>query len=133
MARPLPLPRWPNGAQVAVSLTFDADAETGYLGEGPEYERRLTTLSEGRFGMVRGTPRILDLLARHDIPATFYVPGDTAERHADMVKCIADSGHEIAHHGHLHGRSERLSPQEQREELERGTEALLACVGYAPV
>jgi peptidoglycan/xylan/chitin deacetylase (PgdA/CDA1 family) len=133
MARPLPLPEWPNGADVAVSLTFDADAESGYLGEGDEYQHRLTTLSEGRFGMVRGVPRILDLLDRHGVTATFYVPGDTAERHADGVKQIAAASHEIAHHGYIHLRSDRISLDEQREELERGTAALQACVGYAPV
>lgn len=133
MAYPLPLPEWPNGAQVAVSLTFDADAESGYLGEGSEYRRRLTTLSEGRFGMVRGVPRLLDLLERHAVQATFYVPGDTAERHADPVKRIAEAGHEIAHHSYMHLRSETISPEQQRQELERGSEALHTCVGYTPV
>ena len=72
---------WPEGARCAVSLTFDVDAESGFLGDGPEYARRLTTLSEGRFGVVRGVPRILGLLRAHGLHATFFVPGDTAERH----------------------------------------------------
>jgi hypothetical protein len=41
------------------------DAEAGWLGEGPEHSRRLTILSEGRYGVVRGVPRILELLRRH--------------------------------------------------------------------
>ena len=68
------LPAWPNGATVAVSLTFDVDAETGALGDGPEFARRLTTLSEGRFGVTRGMPRILALLAE-------LVSGSDREQH----------------------------------------------------
>ena len=51
---------WPGGAEVAVSLTFDVDAESGWLGTDPAYATRLSTLSEGRFGITRGLPRILE-------------------------------------------------------------------------
>ena len=115
---------WPDGAEVAVSLTFDVDAESGWLGEDSAYERRLSTLSEARYGITRGLPRILEILDRHQIGGTFYVPGDTAERHQDAIKRRRDEGHEIGHHGHLHKRSDAISPREQREEIERGTEAL---------
>jgi hypothetical protein len=63
---------FPGGASTAVSLTVDVDAEAGWLGEGAEYSRRLTILSEGRYGVVRGIPRILELLRRYEIPATFF-------------------------------------------------------------
>lgn len=132
MARSLPLPGWPNGASVAVSLTFDVDAESGWLGESQDYARRLTTLSEGRFGIVRGLPRILGLLAEYELKATFYVPGDTAERHADAVRAIAAAGHEIGHHGHMHLRSDKVDASIQREEIERGLGALFACLGQEP-
>ena len=58
---------WPNDARAAISLTFDVDAETGWLGEDPAYAHRLSTLSEARFGITRGLPRILDTArpARH--------------------------------------------------------------------
>ena len=69
---------WPNDAPAAISLTFDVDAETGWLGEDPAYAHRLSTLSEARFGITRGLPRILDLLKRQDIPASFFVPAVTA-------------------------------------------------------
>src|SRR4051794_28983140 len=77
---------WPGGAEVAVSLTFDVDAESGWLGSDPAYAGRLSTLSEGRFGVTRGLPRILEILDRHEIKATFYVPGDTAERHTEAIR-----------------------------------------------
>lgn len=115
---------WPNGAQAAISLTFDVDAETGWLGEDPAYANRLSTLSEARFGITRGLPRILDLLTDHGIKATFYVPGHTAELHPDAIRRIADAGHEIGHHGHMHLRSDAIDATAQRAEIERGFEAL---------
>ncbi|MEZ5077365.1 MAG: polysaccharide deacetylase [Solirubrobacterales bacterium] len=123
---------WPGGASVAVSLTFDVDAESGWLGEGEEYRRRITTLSEGAFGVRRGVPRILELLDGHGIPASFFVPGDTAERHAGLVPELLERGHEIGHHGYLHLRSDKVCPGFQREEIERGLEALAAAGAPVP-
>jgi peptidoglycan/xylan/chitin deacetylase (PgdA/CDA1 family) len=131
--RALALPAWPNGADVAVSLTFDVDGESAWLGRGAEYESRLSTLSEARFGIVRGLPRILALLRDLRIPATFYVPGDTAERHPDAIRAVADAGHEVGHHGYLHLRPDQIDEARQREEVDRGIAALEACVGRRPL
>jgi peptidoglycan/xylan/chitin deacetylase (PgdA/CDA1 family) len=117
-------PDWPDGAEVAVALTFDVDGEAPWLGEGPEYNRRLTTLSQGRFGPSRGLTRILALLAALDIPATFYIPGHTADHHPDAVAAILAGGHEVAHHGYLHLGSDSLDASGQRAELDRGLSAL---------
>ena len=127
------MPAWPNGAKVAVSLTFDVDAESGFLGDGPEYARRLTTLSEGRFGVNRGVPRILALLAEHGIAGTFFVPGWTAEHHDGLVSSIVAGGHEVGHHGYLHLRTDKITADEQREEIERGLAALAAAGAPRPV
>jgi peptidoglycan/xylan/chitin deacetylase (PgdA/CDA1 family) len=122
---------WPDGAEVAVSLTFDVDAECGWLGEDPAYATKLSTLSEASYGPTRGLPRILDILDKHDVKATFYVPGDTAERHD--VKRIVDDGHEVGHHGYLHKRSDAIDARQQREEIERGLTALDAQLGVTPI
>jgi len=100
------------------------DAESGWLGEDPAYADRLSTLSEARYGITRGLPRILQTLARHDVKATFYVPGYTAELHTDAIKRIHAEGHELGHHGHMHLRSDAITPAQQREEIERELEAL---------
>jgi peptidoglycan/xylan/chitin deacetylase (PgdA/CDA1 family) len=123
---------WPGGADVAVSLTFDVDAESGGLDGSEPSTRRLSTLSEGRFGVVRGLPRILSILDRAGIKATFYVPGDTAERHADALREVVEAGHEIGHHGYLHLQSDALPAAAQREEVERGTAALQSSLGVTP-
>lgn len=115
---------WPAGRKVAVSLTFDVDAEAGLLGDSPTYARRLTSLSEGRYGVVRGIPRILELLRKFAIPASFYVPGHTADAHPGLVETLLAAGHEVGHHGHMHLRSDKISPAQQEEEITRGLEAL---------
>src|ERR1051326_5371429 len=60
--------QWPNGSRVAVALSFDMDAETGFLTFGNSSPQ---ALSRGEYGPRRGIPRILRLLERHRIPATF--------------------------------------------------------------
>jgi peptidoglycan/xylan/chitin deacetylase (PgdA/CDA1 family) len=132
MARELDLPAWPNDADVAVCLTFDVDAEAPWLAQSAQYAGRLSTLSEGRYGVVRAVPRILDLTRRHRIPATFYVPGSTAGRYRDCIGAILAEGHEIGHHGHLHLRSHEVSPNTQRSEIERGLETLERVSGAVP-
>jgi peptidoglycan-N-acetylglucosamine deacetylase len=115
---------WPGDADVAVALTFDVDAESGWLSQGAEYADRLTTLSQAAFGPARGLSRILELLDAEEIPATFYVPGHTADHYPGPISLIIDRGHEIAHHGYLHRRTDRLDAAGERTELEQGLTAL---------
>jgi peptidoglycan/xylan/chitin deacetylase (PgdA/CDA1 family) len=124
-------PGWPDGAEVAVALTFDVDGEAPWLSEGPENERRLTLLSQGRFGPERGLGRILELLAGLDLPATFYMPGHTVDHHPGAVAAILAGGHEVGHHGYLHRGTDGLDAAAQRAELEDGLEAL-ARAGVRP-
>lgn len=124
---------WPDGARCAVSLSFDVDAESGYLCMGEQYARRLTSLSQGRYGIRRGLPRILDLLDEHGIQATFFVPGYTAKLYPDEIGEIGRSGHEIGHHGYLHERPDTISAEEERRVIQKGLEALDSAVGVRPV
>jgi peptidoglycan-N-acetylglucosamine deacetylase len=121
---PARFPAWPGDAEVAVALTFDVDGEAPWLSEGPDYARRLTTLSQGRFGPARGLGRILALLAEREITATFYVPGHTADQHPGAVEAIVAGGHEVGHHGYLHRGTDGLDDAAQRAELEQGLAAL---------
>ena len=124
------MPEW-GAASAAVSLTFDLDAETSLLALDDSYKDRLTSLSESRYGITRGLPRILDLLSSHAIHGTFYVPGETAERHPAAIEAILAAGHEVGHHGHRHLRSDKIDPTAQRREIELGLSAL-ARFGIVP-
>ena len=81
-------------------------------------------LSRGAYGAHEGAPRILRLLDELAIPATFFVPGDTAKDMRTIVERIVGAGHEVGHHGHVHEPPQCLTPKEERETLERGLEAL---------
>jgi peptidoglycan-N-acetylglucosamine deacetylase len=131
--RAAPALRWPSGATVSVSLTFDVDAESALLGLDLNEASNYSAFSERRFGVVRGLPRILAFLADEGIKGTFYVPGYTAERYPDKVGEIVDQGHELAHHGYFHRPPNHLDHAGQLEELERGVETLEKLTGKAPV
>src|SRR5947207_14111753 len=96
---------WPNGARVAVMLTFDFDAESGWLSRDPSHKDRPGVISQGRYGPNVGVPRLLDLLRVEQVPATFFIPGWVAEQYPDKAKKIRDAGYEIGHHGYLHERA----------------------------
>jgi peptidoglycan/xylan/chitin deacetylase (PgdA/CDA1 family) len=117
-----------------VSLSFDVDGEAGLACRpGSGWERRLSSRSEARFGVVRGLPRILGALAAAGAHGTFYVPGTVAQRDPQAVREIAAAGHEVAHHGHAHLPSHRVGEREQRAEIERGLAALEDCLGARPI
>ncbi len=74
--------RWPNDAQCAVVLSFDVDAESGYVYRFPkEAASELDQMEERRFGVRTGVYRILRLLEKYGLPATFFVRGYTFEHH----------------------------------------------------
>jgi len=95
-------------------------------------EGNVAALSRGEFGAV-AVPRILELLRRHDIRATFFIPGHTALAYPDLVRSIAADGHELGHHGWVHEGLSRLDPEKEREYLRLGLEALDTVAGVRPL
>jgi len=95
-------------------LSFDVDAETPILVEGAHHADNAGLMSHQAYGPLVGVPRILDLLQEHRLPATFFVPGVTAERYPDAVEQILSAGHEVGHHSYAH-----FSPIDQDEAAER--------------
>lgn len=123
---------WPGGAQVAVMLTFDFDAETLWLSRDPDNARRPGTLSQGKYGAKVGVPKILEVLADFGLTGTFFVPGWTAENHTGRTEMIVRAGHEVAHHSYSHAWVHPDHPDQEVEEMERGLEALKRTVGVVP-
>jgi peptidoglycan-N-acetylglucosamine deacetylase len=113
--------------RLTVALTFDHDALSSSVdrGEGP------VLLSRGEFGPRVGVPRILDLLARHGIAATFFVPGHTAVTFPDSVRSIVEAGHEIGCHGWAHEDLAKHSADEQRAILIRSRDVVGEAFGRA--
>ena len=63
--------------------------------------------------------QLLDLLARYQARATFFVVGWVASRHADLIRTIARAGHEIASHSWDHARVTMQSPFQFRASIRR--------------
>ena len=94
---------WPGGARVAVGLSFDLDNETGSLRDGRDSP---SLLSQGEYGSRAGLPRVLGLLDKHTIPASFFVPA---------VSAILDRGLDESHRQVRQARSRaaRMDPRAQ--------------------
>jgi peptidoglycan/xylan/chitin deacetylase (PgdA/CDA1 family) len=107
-------------------LTFDFDAISGWISRGMTSP---SPISRGEFGPHVGAPRILDLLERHGIRSSWYIPGHTIETYPGECRRVADAGHEIGHHGWTHRPPASVSREEEEEELVRANEAIRALTG----
>lgn len=63
------------------------------------------------------TPKLLDILARERVPATFYVVGNNVERYPNIVQRIKNEGHEIGNHSHSHCSLKNLPKSEVKKEV----------------
>jgi peptidoglycan-N-acetylglucosamine deacetylase len=87
-------------SRCAISLTFDD-------GPHPEF-----------------TPQLLDNLATADIKGTFFIVGEKAEQHPDIVKRIADEGHEIGNHTWTHSEPRDTTTKKFQDEVARTNELI---------
>src|SRR5215207_8496772 len=107
---------WPNGAKIAVGLSFDVDNATATLSTGNlDYE----ILSRGEYGAVDGLPRILRILDRQQIPASFFIPAASAVLHPKVISDIqgARQKHEIGVHGWIHERLPLLDDEKEEQRM----------------
>ena len=86
----------------------------------PQMESRVTT----------NTLKILDVLRRKRVEATFFVLGFVAERHPGLIKEIERGGHEIATHGYGHRRVYTMTPDTFRQDLRKAVSIISEITGY---
>ncbi|MBS1979342.1 MAG: polysaccharide deacetylase [Bacteroidetes bacterium] len=104
---------WPNGAKVAVLLSFDVDNETIAWWEG---EPTISELSRGEYGSRVALKRIVNLLEKEGVPASFFIPAlslHLSPQMADEIKRLPR--HEFAVHGWIHERNTQVPPDKERE------------------
>ncbi|MFI6359668.1 polysaccharide deacetylase [Streptomyces sp. NPDC050743] len=122
--------QWPGGARVAVAVSFDPDHETIPLRDGETSPGRL---AQGEYGARVGAPRILALLEKYSVPATFFMPAVSALLHPDEARAYTVHGHELAVHGWIHERNMLLSAADERDLVERSVDTLTQLTGQRPV
>jgi len=128
--RPLRPAAWEGGARCAVALSFDSDHETNELRDGGQSIGRL---SQGQYGARQGVPRILEILGRAGVKATFFVPAVTALLYPDEQRRVIAEGHEIGIHGWIHERNSELPAEAERELQMRAADTLEKVCGRRPV
>ena len=116
-------------AHTLVLLTFDFDAESAQVRKTPHLP---VSLSKGQFSSI-GVQRILELLDKYAIKATFFVPSWTANEYSEVVREIARRGHEVAAHGYLHENFSEMNEEAERKVHERSVHALEEIVGKRPI
>ena len=122
---------WPDGARVAVALSFDVDNDTITIRRG---NPSIGAMSQGEYGARVGLRRVVDLMDRHAIPASFFIPAVSLILAPDMVDVIQASGrHEFGVHGWIHELNTALDAETERELVRRALGYLEQATGTRPV
>lgn len=107
------------------TIGFDFDAMSGFISRGLTSP---TPISRGEFGPV-AVPRILDLLKKYKVRATWFVPGHTLETYPVECRKIFDAGHEIGHHGWTHRPPNDMTREQEEGGLVRANEQIKKLTG----
>jgi peptidoglycan/xylan/chitin deacetylase (PgdA/CDA1 family) len=124
---------WPEGRRSAVALAFDVDGPTGdamldgSLRDNPRY------FTQGAYGPWKALPRLLELLARYELKATFFIPSWVILHWTEHCIRIVKDGHEVAYHGHRHEVFIDCAPQQQLDIMETSRAIFQRYLGATPV
>lgn len=120
---------WPHAAPCAVAVTIDIDGDLPFLVLDPDYRERLKSRSVGQYGTDHGAHRLLNVLQRVGVEASWFVPGAIADKHPQLIAEIAAAGHDIASHGDRHLDFDTLDLSGQIREILVGREKLQQLLG----
>lgn len=120
----------PPGKRMAVNIGVDFDAQCAFSGHLEKLSPAI--LSRGDFDVEVGTPRLLALFKKYEIPTTWCTPGHTLITYPDSIKAVLDNGNEIAAHGAYHEAVPSLGEKEERRLMEVQLEQHEKIVGKRP-
>jgi len=124
---------WPDRYKSAACFSVDVDALSPYLWQHrAKIPNTLAALEHRQYGMRRGLARMITMLERLDLKATFFVPGIVAEENPDLLPGLLERGHEIALHGYYHELVSDISDQRFTEALEASLELFVKQTGSKP-
>jgi peptidoglycan/xylan/chitin deacetylase (PgdA/CDA1 family) len=117
--------------EIFCAFAVDLDAVAGWLGtyggeDSPD------DISRGMFAGEVGTPRLLYLFEEYDLKTTWFVPGHSIETFPEQCKAIVDGGHEIGTHGYSHENPVSMTPQQERDVIEKCIELVEGLTGKKP-
>lgn len=133
--------RWPGGKRIAVffRISFEWWSDGKWPGIGPMGNPLkagvpdLNAVGWAEYGHRRGIHRALDVLKRQNIKATINVSGIMAERYPQIVRRIADEGHDVVAHSYaMDVLPIYLTDEEERANIRRNTELLERATGRKP-
>lgn len=124
-----PAKRWPDGAKAAVLISFDSDHETPALRDGEVSPGRM---AQGEYGARVAVPRILELLRRHEVKASFYMPAVCALLRPDEAPGYVEAGHEVGVHGWIHERNTALDRDDELDLVQRSIDVFQSQTGIRP-
>ena len=117
--------------EIICGLGIDIDAVAGWLGSYGGEDSPLD-ISRGMFAGEVGTMRLLTLLQRWNIKATWFAPGHSIETFPDQIKRIVDAGHEIGMHGYSHENPIAMSRDQEVDVLDKSMELITKAAGRPP-
>ena len=138
---------WPNGARIAVSMVvnFEEGSERTPLNDDPVAEskgeafqvppgqRNLVQESYFDYGSRVGFWRLLDIMDRYEVKATFFCCGMALEMNPEAAREITARGHEPASHGYRWGGRSFETLDDERQEIRRAVQAIEETTGQRPL
>ena len=118
--------------QILCAYGIDIDAVAGWLGSYGG-EDSPDDISRGLFAGEIGSPRLVDLFAKYDMKTTWFIPGHSIETFPEQMKMVVDAGHEVGTHGYSHENPVAMTPQQERDVLEKCIGLVEDLTGKKPV
>ena len=116
---------------IQILLGVDVDAVAGWLGSYGGQDSP-NDIQRGVFAGQVGSPRLLNLFRRYDVPTTWFIPGHSLETFPEQMRAVAEAGHEIGAHGYCHENPVAMSQRQERDVLEKSIEVIEAMCGRRP-
>jgi len=117
--------------EILCAFGIDVDAVAGWLGSYGGEDSPLD-ISRGMFSGEVGVPRLLQLLDRFGIKATWFIPGHSIETFPEQIKTVAAAGHEIGVHGYSHENPIAMTPEQEEIVLDRCIDLITQVGGRRP-
>ncbi|MBL8380829.1 MAG: polysaccharide deacetylase family protein [Burkholderiales bacterium] len=138
---------WPDGARLALSVVVNveegAEASIARGDRGPEPVDELGIMlkrpvrnygneSNYQYGIKAGAPRVMKLLDKHGVRATFTAAAVALEAAPDLTRAIVAGGHEVCSHGYRWVHQYHMDEAAERDFIRKAVASIKATTGAAP-